>query len=528
MRKIVLGTRGSDLALWQARFTQELLEKHGHFSELKIIRTFGDQIQELKPTFLKTGEKGIFSKELEEALLKCEIDIAVHSLKDLPVDLPEGLMLGGVSSREDPSEALLIKKKYFDPSLPLSLAQSTRIGTSSLRRLNQIKFLREDIEIIPVRGNVPTRLKKFLKNSDMHGIMLAAAGLKRLGIPQESEEYITVMINESIIVPAPGQGAIAWEIRSNDEELYKILQEIQCPVTAEAVIKERELMHGLQAGCHAPLGICLKKTDNEQWLYVSYSPQPEKSPIRLCLRVENKDLEVQKALKILNYNQYQKIFVSKNPEEWSLLYASLASQGHFVQMQSLLAFECIAPPRLPDHEAVFFCSPRCVKFYFDLYKEKINHELILGCMGTGTERKLKKFGHFSHFTGNSNNPKQVMESFRKQFQHLTVLIPVAEKHSSDVEAIFNDPTKHFIVPIYRTIPIQTSGLENFDLYVLTSSSNVEALFSGNPQININAKYIAIGNNTKNKLVEFGVKKILAAKDFAELSVLASVYEALVL
>ncbi|MBC7862964.1 MAG: hydroxymethylbilane synthase, partial [Bacteroidia bacterium] len=164
MKKIIIGTRGSELALWQANYTKELLEKNGHTVELKIISTQGDRTQQWNTSFEKLEGKGFFTKELEEALLKKEIDLAVHSHKDLPTENPDGLIIAGVSEREDPAELLLIRKECVDETQKFNLKQNAIVGTSSSRRKSQLLAFRPDVELKDLRGNVPTRIEK-LRNT---------------------------------------------------------------------------------------------------------------------------------------------------------------------------------------------------------------------------------------------------------------------------------------------------------------------------------------------------------------------------
>src|ERR1700752_3345912 len=179
MKKVKIGTRGSELALWQANYTKTLLEKQGCEVEIKVISTEGDRSQDWNTSFDKLEGKGFFTKEIEEALLKNEIDLAVHSHKDLPTISPDGLMIAGVSDREDPSDLLIIRKEAVDEKEKFNLKQKAIVGTSSSRRKAQLLAFREDVEIKDLRGNVPTRIKK-LQEGQYDAIILAAAGIERL------------------------------------------------------------------------------------------------------------------------------------------------------------------------------------------------------------------------------------------------------------------------------------------------------------------------------------------------------------
>ena len=176
---IIIGTRGSALALWQANYTKDVLEKKGHAVEIKIIETKGDVSQQWNTSFDKLEGKGFFTKELEEALLNKTIDVAVHSHKDLPTENPDGLIIAGVSSRENPADWLIMREECEDDTQKFSLKKGAKVGTSSARRKSQFLAFRPDIEIADLRGNVPTRIQK-LKDGQYDAILLAAAGLERL------------------------------------------------------------------------------------------------------------------------------------------------------------------------------------------------------------------------------------------------------------------------------------------------------------------------------------------------------------
>lgn len=246
MRVLKIGTRGSALALWQANYIKDrLLQECGIESTLHIIKTKGDKI--LDVPLAKIGGKGLFTKELEEQLLSGEIDLAVHSLKDVPVELPESLTLACITSREDVRDCLV---SYHYPNL-LDLPESAKVGTTSLRRSMQIKALRHDLITLSLRGNVQTRLSK-LESGDFHAIILAHAGLKRLGITDIP--YITPLSVEGMI-PAMGQAALGIECREDDFELLEALKKLHCERTALCVLAEREFVRVLEGGCQVPIGV---------------------------------------------------------------------------------------------------------------------------------------------------------------------------------------------------------------------------------------------------------------------------------
>lgn len=239
---IRIGSRGSALALWQAEHVRSRLEQLGHEVEVHVITTTGDRLLDRR---LETvGGKGAFLKEIEDALQDGTVDLAVHSLKDVPVALPEGLRLTAILERADPRDALV----SAGPKLE-ELPPGARIGTTSLRRQSQVLALRPDLALVDLRGNVDTRLRK-LRAGQFDAILLAMAGLRRLGRDDEATE----VLDPDRFLPAPGQGAIALECRADDRVIQDAVAPLDHGPTATAVTAEREFLKALGGGCNVPLG----------------------------------------------------------------------------------------------------------------------------------------------------------------------------------------------------------------------------------------------------------------------------------
>lgn len=247
---IRIGTRGSDLALWQAHFVKAKLENLGCEVQLQIIVTQGDRIQDL--SFDKLEGKGFFTKEIEAALLNNDIDLAVHSHKDLETSQPEGLCIGAVSYREDPSELLLMRKTAQDPTQHWGLKAGAIIGTSSARRKSIIKALRPDLQIEELRGNVPTRIDK-LRAGHYDAILLANAGVSRLQLALD--DLHTLVLDPTEFVPAPAQGVLGLQIRQNDAATQAIVAQLNHAEVASQITIERGVLQALQGGCQLPLGV---------------------------------------------------------------------------------------------------------------------------------------------------------------------------------------------------------------------------------------------------------------------------------
>lgn len=243
-RRLRIGTRGSQLALWQARWVQAELNRlrPGLDIALAIIKTQGDKIQNVP--LAKVGGKGLFVKEIEEALLKGQIDLAVHSMKDMPAALPDGLEIGAIPRRENPLDAFLSK----DNVSLAKLRSGARVGTSSLRRSAQLLFLRPDLTIVSLRGNLDTRLKK-LAGSELDAIVLAAAGLIRL----ELAHHITAYLPPDKMLPAVGQGALCIEHRADNAFTTELLTLLEDTPTRTAVTAERAFLRRLEGGCQVPI-----------------------------------------------------------------------------------------------------------------------------------------------------------------------------------------------------------------------------------------------------------------------------------
>lgn len=251
-QKITIATRGSNLAMVQANSVKAALEENLPDTnvEIKVIKTTGDRIQDV--ALSKIGDKGLFTKELEVAMENGEADLAVHSLKDLPTEFPPGLKLGGVLPRHKVEDALVARENVTLKDLP----KGAIVATSSLRRKAMLLHLRPDLEVIDIRGNVETRLRK-LDNGHCDATIMAAAGLIRAG----HEDRITELLDPEYFLPAVSQGIIAMEIREGDEEMEAVMQEVTDLPAMQSALAERKFLHTLQGGCQVPIGCYTKWTD---------------------------------------------------------------------------------------------------------------------------------------------------------------------------------------------------------------------------------------------------------------------------
>jgi hydroxymethylbilane synthase len=255
VKPLRIGTRGSALALWQANFIREELKRlHGLDAELVRIKTSGDNFQNKSIAQIgeQTGTKGVFIKEIEDALLAGTIDLAVHSMKDVPTETPAGLIFAAITEREDPRDCLISR----NGETLASLSRGARLGTSSLRRQAQLKLYREDLQVADLRGNVDTRLRK-LEMGEFDAIVLAVAGVKRLGAAAKISE----VLSGDLMLPAVGQGALGIETRASDADITQLVTALDHASTRACVLAERAVLRTLEGGCQLPLGAWAREQD---------------------------------------------------------------------------------------------------------------------------------------------------------------------------------------------------------------------------------------------------------------------------
>jgi hydroxymethylbilane synthase len=263
--KIRIGSRGSDLALWQAHHVKNQLESVGCEVSIEIIKTQGDQIQHL--SFDKMEGKGFFTKEIESALLKGSIDLAVHSHKDLETTNPEGLIVAAVSEREDPRDILVVRKPSFRSDRPFGLAPNALVGTSSARRRSQLLRLMPELQVADLRGNVPTRIEK-LRNQQYDAVILAMAGVSRLEL--DLSDFEVHAFDPTVFVPCPAQGVLGLQVREKDTETRAIVEKLNDAAVQKKITVERKILNLLDGGCQLPLGAFCP---NEEEVFVSFAKE---------------------------------------------------------------------------------------------------------------------------------------------------------------------------------------------------------------------------------------------------------------
>lgn len=280
-KHIIIGSRGSDLALWQAYFVKGELEALDCSVEIKIIKTQGDKIQHL--SFDKLEGKGFFTKEIEDALLSSSIDLAVHSHKDLETNPPEGLKIACVSERANPADILLIRPEAIAEGEKWTLKNNALVGTSSARRKTLLTHYRDDLTINDLRGNVPTRIDK-LRQGNYDAIVLAKAGVDRLEL--DLSEFVCVVLDPTEFIPAPAQGVLGLQIRTKDTAMEEVLSNMNHPAVKKNIDLERKILNLLEGGCQLPLGAYCTP---ENQLYVSFAPKSGAKSTFLHYNVDSYD-----------------------------------------------------------------------------------------------------------------------------------------------------------------------------------------------------------------------------------------------
>ncbi len=521
MRKIIIGTRGSELALWQANYTKALLEERGRQVELKIIQTSGDRTQQWNTSFDKLEGKGFFTKELEEALLKKEIDLAVHSHKDLPTENPDGLIIAGVSKREDPSELLLIKKDAVDDSLRFSLKKNAVVGTSSARRKSQLLAFRPDVTVKDLRGNVPTRVNK-LRGEEYDAIMLAVAGTERLEL--DLSEFHSEVLDPKVFVPAPAQGVLAWQIRESDDELFNLFDDITDIDVQTRIRIERSVLNLMDGGCQLPLGVYVDtEFDDEDRpifkTFVSVAKQWNEQPLQLYFETGITEDFAERIVEHIQNIKPKKVFVTRNLKESDYLKASLTRLKFEVEGKSLIEFKEIKIKELPVTEWIFFSSKHAVRYFFS-QKPKLG-KVKFGCIGSSTSAELRANGHRADFIGQGTDTKLIGKQFASKVGSSKVLFPIAKDSMRTVQWQMPKKDNAIDMNIYYTIKHSVELDPSFGIVVFTSPSNVEAFFEKN-KLQPHQKVVAMGDATANALGKLKIKDVVKPISFDDLGLVQAI------
>ncbi len=509
---VIIATRGSDLALWQANYIAAKLNSIGLKTELNIIKTQGDKIQHL--SLEKLEGKGFFTKEIEDTLLNNEADIAVHSHKDLPTESHPDLIIAAVSDREDPSELLLIRKESVDARQKFSVKKNAVVGTSSSRRKSQLLAFRKDIELKDLRGNVPTRIDK-LRKGDYDAILIASAGVERLDL--DISDLHAEKLNPKEFVPAPAQGVLAIQIRKGENDLYQKLQAIHKSDIALQIGIERKVLNLFQGGCQMPVGAyCEYDEDKEVFkTWVSKSVTWDQLPVGIYTESKNQEGLAEKIVAKIKSVKPVSVFITRNLKTDDYFHRILEHHGFTVEGKSLIEMKPTPVRSIPVTDWIFFSSKHAVKFFF-LQKPDIGNQKF-GCIGKATAEAIRKYGRRADFIGYSTDTKMTGKQFASRVGDGTVLFPMAKESMRSVQNGFVKREQTIDLVVYETlktdVQIQTSV---FDVFLFTSPSNVEAFFEKN-KLTSSHKVIAMGEATAAALKKHGVLHPALPDDFNDVA-----------
>jgi len=508
IRTIVLGSRGSRLALWQAEFVKAKLEGLGYATELKIISTKGDRIQNV--SFNKIEGKGFFTKEIEEALLNNEIDLAVHSYKDMPTTSPDGLVLAGNSYRENAADWMFVSKSVYQKDKKWGLPEGASIGTSSPRRAAQLLANRPDLKIVPIRGNVPTRLAK--TGNEVDAVVLAAAGVSRLDL--DFSDYHLVELDKMDFVPAPAQGVLAYQCRTEDDKTLKAIAQLNKPYVSEEITIERTILNKLEGGCQQPIGIYTKRQKNvfSTWVFFQKAFDVDAPKVDIYQRFyhqsTNGDETVKQIVNAIKNPKKQRIFISRELGNDSYFKQYHLALGNTITGQSLIDFKPVNFNWDNNADWLFFSSKKGVEYFFNGI-EKLNSNIKIAAIGEGTANAIKALGYTLNFKGNGANLPQTAKNFLEQAQGQKVIFLQPTNSRKSVQKALGNAINSVDLICYDN-PIKTEfKLPEIDVLVFTSPLNAKAYYAKYP-ISTKQTVVSIGVTTSAELNKLGLKNIRTA------------------
>lgn len=515
-RKIIIGSRGSDLALWQANFVLNSLRKLQCEAEIKIIETKGDRVQDV--ALNQISGIGFFTKEIEEALLNKEIDIAVHSNKDLPTNSPRGLKIAAVSSREDPSELLIINKEAVDDQKTLFLKKNAKVGTSSPRRKCQLLSFRDDLIIKDLRGNVPTRIKK-LRDKQYDAIIIAAAGVYRLNLTLD--EFRVEKIQPEIFIPAPAQGVLALQIRQDDDKLANLLSKVNVKDVEDTIKFERTILNKFEGGCHLALGAFTKAKENIFCTWITKSDSPDKVPARIYLEGIDPNEVASAAVEKLNNIKPCSVFISREINKDSYFYKTLSAYSFKVKGKSLIHTETIQVNEIPEADWIFFSSSKAVEHFFE-QDLQLNNNVKIAAIGNSTAETVYKFKKKPSFIGINAEMSNVGREFLKVAKNQKILFPKSKQSLRTIQKELLDESIVLDLNVYETTFRNDFEERNEDVLLFTSPSNVNS-YLNKYKIKEYQKVIAIGISTRDQLIQMGISNVKMASIPNEMGLAEAVF-----
>ncbi|HEU4717420.1 MAG TPA: hydroxymethylbilane synthase, partial [Bacteroidia bacterium] len=512
----IIASRGSELALWQANFVQEELKRIGVVAEIRIYKTQGDAIQDL--SFDKLEGKGFFTKEIEEALLKKEADLAVHSHKDLPTESPAGLSVAAVSYRENPKEMILVRREAVDVRKKFRFRQGAVVGTSSARRKSQLLAFRPDIVLKDLRGNVPTRVQK-LRDGHYDAILVAAAGIERLGLDLREFHVEEPDVHE--FVPAPAQGVLALQTRSDDNELIALLKKLDHEEVKACIRVERKILNLFDGGCQLPLGVHCTKEEDLFKIHAAYAEAWDK-PLRILYTETAKpETAPERMVEKLRSVKPGKVYITRDLRDDDFFFNVLRANGCEVNGKALIDFRRIEVKKVPDADWVFFSSKHAVRNF--LSQVKLKPGTKIAAVGKATSDELRKYNLRADFIGGGNDTRVTAKQFGAVAGRSRVLFPQAKGSLKTVQQLLPAAQITDLV-VYETLQRSAENIPAADVLVFTSPSNVEAFFEKNSVST--QKLVAMGHATGNTLKEKGFHSFWSPDSFDDTGLVRAVMAAL--
>ncbi len=502
--KVIIGTRGSDLALWQAHHVKDKLAEQQIESQIKIIKTKGDQIQHL--SFDKIEGKGFFTKEIEQALLDQNIDLAVHSYKDLETTQPKGLCIGATLERAHVADVLIVHPSAIDRTQMFGLKQNAKVGTSSARRKSQMLFFRPDVQIEDLRGNVPTRIEK-CKESKYDAIILAKAGVDRLEI--DLSDFHLHTFDARNFVSAASQGALALQCRSNDNKLIEVLERINHVKDALSVNLERSVLKSFNAGCQVPLGIYAQPNQDHFNLWVSKAKEADSTPIQVFLSGKDTQEMANQALeKTLNPIKKTLLWPKEESSE-APHFKMLKTAGITIKTQEFIQTKVLKSTiDLSNFQWVFFSSKKGVDAFFENTSIESISKLKIGAIALDTANYLQTKGCTVDFIGKENSTQASAEKFANTVsKQERVFFPISNISIKTAQRNLS-PDQYQEQVIYQTfLTNQTIDISGVDAICFLSPSAVESFYDQHKTTPNHITLFSIGEKTTHALREKGVEHI---------------------
>ncbi|PCH96730.1 MAG: hydroxymethylbilane synthase [Bacteroidetes bacterium] len=521
-RKIKIGTRGSDLALCQANSIKDKLKELKITCELKIIKTQGDEIQDIG--FDKMEGKGFFTKELEKALLSKEIDLAVHSMKDMETTATRKLKIAAVTAREEPNDLLIINTNAVDKGRRLLLKDKAIVGTSSARRKSQILAFRNDVVVNDLRGNVPTRIEK-LESGDYDAIIIAAAGVNRLEL--DLTGFHVENLDPTEFVPAPAQGALACQIRKDDKWLDEKLAVVNHAGTELECNLERTILNKFGGGCQMPIGVyCRQEEDeDEQIIYKVWTAISKKAkvpPVVIFQESKSQEKVVEAIVERHKSVRSASVYITRDLRKDDFFKNVLEGNGYKVKGTSLIDIRRLDyKDQIKDkkHEWVFFSSKQAVVHFFEQDPEL--GPVKYAALGKATAGEMRKYGARADFVGYSTDTKLTGRQFASSVTGL-VLFPQARGSMRVIQRQFGNQDHVQDLVVYETLKKDVPKMPEADIILFTSPSNV-IVYCNSKKLALNQRVIAMGNATGNELLRQGVEYYTLVNSFDDSGLAQAVF-----